>query len=47
MTETCDGCSRQVKNWTVKEEATGKFEVCPHCGRRNDGLGRLQDRFSL
>jgi hypothetical protein len=47
MTDICEGCKREVKNWVTKKEATGEFEVCPHCHRRNDGLGQLQDRFSL
>lgn len=47
MTDTCEGCNKKVRNWNVKQDAGGKFEVCPYCSRRNDGLGQLQDRFSL
>jgi len=47
MTEICKGCNREVTNWNIKEDAGGKYEVCPYCGRRNDGLGKLQDRFNF
>lgn len=40
----CKGCGATDSMVTMEDDA-GEYEVCSECGRRNDGLGRLQDRF--
>lgn len=42
--ESCEGCGATGTMVTLEDDA-GEYEVCSECGRRNDGLGRLQDRF--
>lgn len=39
---TCKKCGGDT---IVREDSAGEYRVCTECGRRQDGLGRLQDRF--
>jgi hypothetical protein len=43
---TCKGCGASDA-FVTREDAGGEYEMCAECGRRNDGLGRLQDRIGL
>lgn len=40
--ERCDRCNGPT---TEREDDAGPYRVCTRCGRRQGGLGRLQDRF--
>ena len=45
MADDCPACGHS--RFVTKEDAGGEYEVCTNCGRRQDGLGRLQDRLGL
>lgn len=43
MTDPCPACGGE--SFEEHADAGGTYRVCRDCGRRQDGLGRLQDRF--
>ena len=44
MTEhECPRCGGS--HFATREDDAGDYEACVNCGRRQDGLGHLEDRF--
>jgi len=44
MTEhECPRCGSS--HFATREDGGGKYEICTDCGRRQDGLGFLEDRL--
>lgn len=42
--DTCKGCGA-TDTLVTKVDDAGEYQICSSCGRRQDGLGRLQDRL--